>query len=176
VARQQRLDELWLTDRMQAAEKDASAAPLLPGPLAEPTEAWRQLQDPARFPRLAALLDEPVFKIDTFLTRYKMAKNVLEKRAGFRDRSPDRSADAAKKLSERTKKFLERLPGKDTADLQKLADDLDVARDPPDLLKIDEATFALNHATSTAILAFYGAMSERRVATDEAAPVTEKRT
>ena len=175
VARQQRLDELWLTDRMEAAKEDASVAPSLPEPLAGPTEAWRQLTDPARFPRLAALLDEPVFKIDTFRTRYKLAKNILERHAGFKDRSTNRSADAAQKLSERTKKFMEWLPDKDRAELEKLVGDLDVARDPPDLLKIDQATFALNKATAKAILDFYGAPPARRVAaaTDEAAAVTD---
>jgi hypothetical protein len=61
VARQQRLDELWLIDQMEGA----SVPPSLPELLAEPTKAWRQLEDPARFPRLAALLDD-AFLIDRF--------------------------------------------------------------------------------------------------------------
>jgi hypothetical protein len=36
------------------------------------------LTDISRFPRLAALLDEGAFPIDTFRTNYKLAKECLE--------------------------------------------------------------------------------------------------
>src|ERR1700690_1242656 len=62
VARQQRLDEVWLTSRMKAANNSA-VAPKLPDALAGPTKAWLRLKDASRFPRLAALLDEDAFPI-----------------------------------------------------------------------------------------------------------------
>ena len=99
VARQQRLDELWLTGQMTAANV-GTGGPTLPVPLAEPTKAWRLLQDREGFPRLAALLDHSAFPIDTFRTSLKRAKGCLEVRAGFRDRSMVDVIDSAGRFSD----------------------------------------------------------------------------
>jgi hypothetical protein len=64
VARQQRLDEAWLAKQVTAAAS-SGGAPDLPDRLAEPNRAWLMLTDASRFPRLAALLDENAFPIDT---------------------------------------------------------------------------------------------------------------
>jgi hypothetical protein len=105
VARQQRLDELWLNDQMKAANT-GTGAPVLPDPLAEPTQAWLLLQDPKRFPRLAALLDNDAYAIDTFRTNYKRAKARLEERAGFGRRSADAAVESAGRFSKNTKEFV----------------------------------------------------------------------
>jgi hypothetical protein len=88
VARQQRLDEVWLTDQMKAVS-DGADAPVLPGRLAEPTKAWDMLMDKTQFPRIAALLDEKVYRDDAFCLHYERAKQCLERHAGFKDRSTD---------------------------------------------------------------------------------------
>jgi hypothetical protein len=106
VARQQRLDELWLTDQMKVANAN-TCTPVLPARLAKPTVAWRLLQDRKQFPRLAALLDEDAFPIDTFRTSYKRAKARLEVHAGFENRSMEDSVESASKLCERTMNFVE---------------------------------------------------------------------
>ena len=62
---------------------NGAAMPQLPARLAAPTQAWRLLQDRGRFPRLAALLDDEAFAIDTFRTSYKRAKIHLEKSADY---------------------------------------------------------------------------------------------
>jgi len=49
VARQQRLDEAWLTKQVNEA-KDGESAPLLPDQLAGPTLAWCLLKDASQFP------------------------------------------------------------------------------------------------------------------------------
>jgi hypothetical protein len=83
VSRQQRLDEMWLTNKMTAASGGGDA-PLLPDDeLAEPTQAWAMLMDKAQFPRFAALLDRHAYRIDAFRINYKFAKRLLEIRSGF---------------------------------------------------------------------------------------------
>ena len=78
AARQQRLDGVWLDEKMEAANQ-GSGAPELPGWLAEPTTAWRMLTDASRFPRLGALLDDDAFPSSTpSRTNYKLAKECLE--------------------------------------------------------------------------------------------------
>jgi hypothetical protein len=104
VARQQRLDEVWLTAQMNAAN-DGGSAPRLPDPLAGPTRAWLMLTDASRFPRLAALLDEGAFPIDTFRTNYKLAKECLEMHAGFGDPPIESRIYRAKKLAKRAREF-----------------------------------------------------------------------
>jgi hypothetical protein len=84
ASRQQRLDEVWLTSQMNAAN-DPGGAPELPDRLGGPARAWLLLKDASQFPRLAALLDEGAFPIDTFRTNYKLAKERLETHAGFGD-------------------------------------------------------------------------------------------
>jgi hypothetical protein len=85
ASRQQRLDEVWLDEKMKAVNGQGIGAPALPGWLAEPTKAWLLLKKASEYPRLAALLDEGAFPIDTFRTNYKLAKDRLEKHAGFGD-------------------------------------------------------------------------------------------
>lgn len=92
VARQQRLDEVWLTDQMKAASdkvaSDSADAPVLPDGLAKPTRAWYMLKG---FPQLAALLDDHTFQISAFCIHYKLAKRRLEKLAGFAEGSAEAS-------------------------------------------------------------------------------------
>jgi hypothetical protein len=107
VSRQQRLDELWLDDQIEAANTGASA-PMLPAPLAEPTTAWHLLEDPTVFPRLAALLDDDAYSIDTFRTNYKRAKAWLEGRAGFGSRSQADAVESADRFSTHAKDFVAR--------------------------------------------------------------------
>lgn len=76
VARQQRLDELWLTERMKDAASGGPVAPKLPCELECPTEAWQLLTNQSQFPRLVALLDDCAFKIDAFRTNYKLAREI----------------------------------------------------------------------------------------------------
>jgi hypothetical protein len=106
VSRQQRLDELWLDDQMKTA--NSGGAPVLPDALAEPTEAWRLLKDPKGFPRLAALLDDDAYRIDTFRTNYKRAKACLEERAGSGRRSLAAVVESAGRFSKNTMKFVTR--------------------------------------------------------------------
>ena len=110
VARQQRLDEVWLTAQMNAANDGGGGgggggAPKLPDPVAGPTRAWLLLTDASRFPRLAALLDERAFPIDTFRTNYKLAKECLEMHAGFGDPPIESRIYRAKKLAKRAREF-----------------------------------------------------------------------
>ena len=110
VARQQRLDEVWLTcqmDQMKAVN-DGADAPVLPARLAEPTKAWSMLMDKALFPRLAALLDDQAFQIDAFRINYKLAKRLLEIKTGFGNRSMDAWTFLAPKLPGRARNFIAR--------------------------------------------------------------------
>jgi hypothetical protein len=106
VARQQRLDEAWLTERMKVASS-GSGAPELPCELACPTKAWRLLTDQSQFPRLVALLDDGAFKIDAFRTNYKLAKGYVETKAGFKARSTEALVSAAEKLVCRSEEFID---------------------------------------------------------------------
>lgn len=103
VARQQRFDELWLTDQMTAA--CAAGIPTLGSPLTDPTTAWDLLMDPQEFPQLARLLDH-AFHVDTFRAAYERAKGCLEVHAGiWGHRSTDASIHSARKLSRRANEF-----------------------------------------------------------------------
>jgi hypothetical protein len=157
VARQQRLDELWLTDKMKAAS-DGIDAPVLPDELANPTRAWRLLHDPARFPRLAALLDQHAFQIDAFHVNYEFAKEYLEVHAGFGDRSALTLAESARKLSERAEQFVllhSDLPAEIVTRMRNELDLVTRARNSGDGHAIDDATVRLNTTTVAAINAVY---------------------
>lgn len=146
VARQQRLDEVWLTAQMNAAN-NGGGAPKLPDDLAEPARAWLLLTDASRFPRLAALLDEGAFPIDTFRTNYKLAKERLEMHAGFGDPPMESRIYRAKKLAKRARKFAdgheERL-GDLKGRVTRSADEVDKAchTEDPDSGETREATKA----------------------------------
>jgi hypothetical protein len=158
VARQQRLDEVWLTDRMKAASESADA-PVLPDGLAKPTKAWDMLTDKARFPQLAALLDDYAFQIDAFCIHYELAKRRLEKRAGFADGSTDASAYWARKLPGLAMEFLKRHKDDLAEDVRTRVKDAackvenDCAGTDPSA--IQEATVKLCKATADAISAIY---------------------
>ena len=172
VARQQRLDELWLTGQMTAANV-GTGGPTLPVPLAEPTKAWRLLQDREGFPRLAALLDHSAFPIDTFRTSYKRAKGCLEVRAGFRDRSMVDVIDSAGRFSDHARKFVARhadLPDEAGKCVLARVGDVKRACDKADRDAIEKATIELSKAAADAISAVY-VVSKRSVtaAEDQAA-------
>jgi hypothetical protein len=156
VARQQRLDELWLTERLKAAI-DNTDMPILPALLAEPTEAWRLLQDRARFPRLAALLDNDAFPIDTFRTSYKRAKARLEVNAGYGARPIAVRVSSGRKLAKRAINFmtLHDLPDELKVPVSQQVEQLERACDNEDRRAIDEATAKLTQATSLAVSAVY---------------------
>lgn len=153
VARQQRLDEMWLTSQMNAAN-DGDGAPELPDRLADPTRAWLLLKDASQFPRLAALLDEGAFPIDTFRTNYKLAKERLEMHAGFGDPPLDSQRYRAEKLTQRAREFAgsheERL-GDLREQLGYSADQLDEARNAGDPHAIRIATAELGKKTAEAV-------------------------
>jgi len=159
VARQQRLDELWLSDQMKAACTGA-ADPALPAALAEPTQAWRTLMDPTRFPRLARLLDPDVFPVDVFRTNYKLAKRCLEHHAGLA--SPDLTASAvgAAKLATRARTFVSAHPDVPPALRERISTAvraLERSLSGADLRTIDDAFVEVNHATAEAISVVYAA-------------------
>jgi len=56
-------------------------------------------------PRLAALLDEGAFPIDTFRTNYKLAKECLERCAGFGDPAIESQIFRGRKLATRAGDF-----------------------------------------------------------------------
>jgi len=157
VARQQRLDEVWLTEQMKAAI-DGAGMPHLPAPLAEPTQAWRLLQDAARFPRLAAFLDEDAFPLDTFRTSYKRTKTYLETKAGYGARPNTVLAGSGRKLARRANKFVtmhDGLPDEVKKPIAQEISSLESACDSEGRLAIDDATVKLTQATSRAISALY---------------------
>lgn len=156
VARQQRLDELWLDGELKQANEGATArAPRLPAPLEEPTEAWRLLTDADRFPRLTALLDEDAWPIDTFRRRYKVAKWRLEANAGIRPRAAGTPIDAGLKVSGQTKTYLDRhqqrLPGEHTTRIRSLLAALDTACQNDDPRAVEQAVDDVDRAASKAI-------------------------
>jgi hypothetical protein len=104
ASRQQRLDEVWLDEKMKVAN-EGIGAPVLPQWLAGPTKAWLLLKNQSGFPRLAALLDERAFPIDTFRTNYKLAKERLEMHAGFGDTPIKSQVYRGLKLADRAKDF-----------------------------------------------------------------------
>jgi hypothetical protein len=174
VARQQRLDELWLTGQMKAA-MEGSGEPVLPGRLGEPTEAWRLLEQSARFPRLAALLTSEVFDIDAFRTNYKVAKRALETHAGFRGATRSASAAAGLKLSDRTETFVKLHPGLPAKAAERMAcgrTAVKLACDSLDPHAIDAAVAELNEATVAAINAAYHAPSRDVPVGEDPAPGT----
>jgi hypothetical protein len=104
ASRQQRLDEVWLDEKMKAANK-GGGPPELPSWLKRPTKAWDVLTDASTFPRLGALLDDGAFPIDTFRTNYKLAKECLEMHAGFGDTPIQAQVYRGLKLADRAKEF-----------------------------------------------------------------------
>jgi hypothetical protein len=153
VGRQQRLDELWLSDRMKAANT-GEGTPALPELLEQPTEAWRQLENRARFPRLARLLRQDVFRIDVFRASYKLAKGHLEMHSGFRDRPIEAAIPSADKLLERTSEFMSShrdIPAELRTRISDRAHELEQARSQKDRAAIDAATLRLNDVTAEAV-------------------------
>lgn len=157
AARQQRLDEVWLDEKMRAANQ-GSGAPELPGWLAAPSTAWRMLTDASRFPRLGALLDDGAFPIDTFRTNYKFAKERLEMHAGFGNPSTESRKYRARKLAHRARKFAS-MHAKPLTELSKLVEDsvrrLEEARVADDPGAIQKATVELGKLTAQAVSAVY---------------------
>jgi hypothetical protein len=157
VARQQRLDELWLIERMKAA-MDGDGVPVLSAPLAEPTESWRLLQDPACFPRLAAFLDDDAFPIDKFRTSYKRAKAHFERNAGYGTRPIAVRAGSGRKLARRANKFVtlhDELPDEVKTHVSQEIGLLERACDNEDRRVIEDATVSSTEAMSLAIGAVY---------------------
>jgi hypothetical protein len=157
VARQQRLDEVWLTEQMKAAT-DGAGIPQLPALLAEPTQAWRMLEDPACFPRLAALLDDKAFALDTFRISYKLAKTYLETKAGYGARPITVLVEWGRKLAGRAEEFVTQhddLSNEIKEQIEQAISDLQRACNDRDRLVIDDATAKLTDATSRAIRTLY---------------------
>jgi hypothetical protein len=158
VARQQRLDELWLTERMKAV-CGSSGAPELPDELACPTKAWKLLTDKSQFPRLAALLDPEAFEVDAFRINYKLAKRRLQIHAGFGDRSTKAWIYLARKLVRRTKVFLERPRDGLTDDVRQRVTEavreVEEACGDKARRRIEEVTIGLCKTTVAAIRAVY---------------------
>ncbi len=165
VERQQRLDELWLTDQMQAAN-DGTLNPMLPKRLAEPTEAWRQLSDPERFPQLARLLRKDVFLIDAFRSNYKLAKRRLEELAGFEFRPLSDSVHSADKLSKRTKELMSGHPEL-PADV---SEPMVLGLETIDRGAIDNVIDELNRVTLEAINTIYAASELEHAVTEGRQP------
>lgn len=158
VARQQRLDELWLIEQMKAVN-NGRRTPVLPSRLAEPAESWCLLMDRKQYPRLGALLDSEAFEIDAFRINYKLAKRRIATHAGFGDRSTRPWTYLARKLVRRTKDFLERHAGGLTDDVKDgvtgAVRDVEEACGYNDRRRIEEATVGLCKATAVAIRAVY---------------------
>ena len=154
VARQQRLDEAWLDQRIKEASA-ATGAPELPQLLAEPTVAWMLLTDATRFPRLGALLDDDAFRIDIFRIRYKFAKDSLEVHAGFGHPSSESLAYRAQKLATRAAEFAD-LHAARLGDLKELIDKM-VQRvdDAGDRDAIQKAAVELSDLTARAVSLVY---------------------
>jgi len=157
AARQQRLDEAWLTDQMKAAN-DGKGPPELPEWLAEPTTAWLMLTDPSKFPRLGALMDDDAFPIDTFRTNYKLAKERLEMHAGFGDPPVESRAYRAGRLATRATTFanlhvkrLGHLMGPVEASARQV-EEACRCRDPAE---IQNATVELSRLTAQAVARVY---------------------
>jgi hypothetical protein len=157
AARQQRLDEAWLTDQMKAAN-DGKGPPELPEWLAEPTTAWLMLTDPSKFPRLGALMDDDAFPIDTFRTNYKLAKERLEMHAGFGDPPVESRVYRAGRLATRATTFanlhvkrLGHLMGPVEASARQV-EEACRCRDPAE---IQNATVELSRLTAQAVARVY---------------------
>jgi hypothetical protein len=174
VARQQRLDEVWLTSQMNAAYA-GGAAPELPEALAGPNPAWLLLKDASQFPRLAALLDEDAFPIDTFRTNYKSAKECLEMHAGFGDPPIESLRYRARKLTKRARTFAgsheERL-GALRQQVEDWADRLDGAFNASNPEAIRIATVELGKRTAEAVDKVYPESKRDDAATDDPATAT----
>jgi hypothetical protein len=171
AARQQRLDEVWLDEKMKAANQ-GSDAPELPGWLAEPTTAWRMLTDASRFPRLGTLLDDDAFPIDTFRTNYKLAKERLEMHAGFGKPSAESRKTRARKLAIRAGKFTG-LHAEVLGELSRQVDDsvrrLEVAHEAGDSGAIQKETVTLGELTAEAVARIYREPKADSTATDSSA-------
>ena len=173
VARQQRLDEVWLTEQMKAANHGAGA-PKLPPELECPTRAWKLLTDESEFPQLVALLDDGAFKIDAFRTNYKLAKGDLERKAGFEARSTEALVEAAQKLSCRSEKFRDVHRGALSDDIVKCIEDMvgevqKACNNKGRPSEIEKAIDGLGKAVACAIRAVYP-LSIGTAAQDSAPP------
>jgi hypothetical protein len=167
VARQQRLDELWLDAKLKETnEREAGGTPRLPAPLELPTEAWRLLADASRFPRLAALLDTDVWSIDRFRGSYKLAKGRLEAHAGVSPPAAETWIGWGRKLSNRTTTFLRKhgqLPpdvqtppmGSVLKELDRAREQLDRACKSADTRAVETAVAKVYQAASSAISVVY---------------------
>jgi hypothetical protein len=170
VARQQRLDEVWLTDQMKAASveavRESADAPVLPDGLDHATTAWCML---ARLPKVAALLEYHAFQLSAFCIHYELAKWHLEELAGFRGGSTDASAYWARELPGLAMEFLEqhkladdvRTPIKEAACMVRKAC---AGTDPS---AIQEATVKLCEATADAINVIYSSPEHNGTAAGE---------
>ena len=174
AARQQRLDEVWLEEKMKAANQGGDA-PELTGWLAEPTTAWRMLTDASRFPRLGALLDDQAHPIDTFRTNYKLAKERLEVQAGFGKPSAESAKNRARKLAIRAGKFA-RSHADVLGELGRRVDDsarrLEAAHDAGDPGAIQKETVNLGELTAEAVARVYREPEADSTATDSSAAAT----
>jgi hypothetical protein len=175
AARQQRLDEAWLNDKMKAAN-DGKGPPELPEWLAEPTTAWLMLTDPSKFPRLGALMDDAAFPIDTFRTNYKLAKEYLEMRAGFGDPPIESRVYRAGKLATRATTFanLHVKPlGHLKEPVEESARQLDKACRRQDPAEIQKAIVELSRLTAQAVARVYPEPKSSAAAGGSAAVTSE---
>jgi hypothetical protein len=180
VARQQRLDEVWLTSQMNAANV-GDDAPKLPDRLSCAARAWLLLKDASQFPRLAALLDEDAFPIDTFRTNYKLAKERLEMHAGFGDPPIESRAYRAGKLAKRATDFanvhakplaLDDLGRKITDLARQLGQACEALN--PDPGPIRKMTVDLGNLTGAAVARVYPAPRAKGTATDKSESATSE--
>ena len=117
------------------------------------------LMDKTQFPRFAALLDGPAFRIDVFRINYKFAKRLLEIRAGFGDRAADVWAFLAPGLAERAMEFI--APHKDDLSptvrerVEEAVGKVESACEGGGAAEIEETTVALCTANWEAISCVY---------------------
>ena len=174
AARQQRLDEIWLDEKMKAAN-EGIGAPKLPWRLAQPTTAWLMLTDTSKFPRLGALLDDEAFPIDTFRTNYKLAKECLEMNAGFGNPSTESRKYRARKLARRARNFASRhagLLGELSERVENSACRLERANDAGDQAAIQQATLDMGELTAEAVSRVYREPKADSATTDSSPAAT----
>ncbi|MGQ4383292.1 VOC family protein [Streptomyces sp. SAS_270] len=121
VARQQRLDEEYLTYKLKTLiQGGADISPLIPDSLTRPLPAWQKLNNSSEFPRLNAFLNG--YKASDFRRAYETAKPILERNAGIRRRPKsgnleDSSLDDKKVLARA--RLTIRLPAQDLVRAQR---------------------------------------------------------
>ncbi|WP_341870667.1 VOC family protein [Streptomyces aquilus] len=92
VARQQRLDEEYLSHKLKALIREgADAPPEIPDILTCPLPAWRKLKNSSDFPHLNSFLNG--YKVSDFRRAYEIAKSILERNAGIRRRPKDEALE-----------------------------------------------------------------------------------